>query len=184
MRNPYHIGSRLAAAALVMVLVLAAPGCRRKQPIHVQQPDEGAPAMASIIHAADPKSEPQLVSGFYGVEQNAWRWTARQFSVVLQPPPFSAKQGARLEFDLTVPQVSIDKLKTLSLSASVAGSTLPPETYTQAGSFTFKRDLPAGLLSGEPVRVDFELDKAMPPAGGDLRELGVVALRIALVPKQ
>jgi hypothetical protein len=33
------------------------------------------------------------------------------------------------------------------------------------------------------VRVDFQLDKAMPPSGADQRELGLVALRVGLESK-
>jgi hypothetical protein len=175
---------RLLRSVLAFALLFAPLACKRKPPIHVQEPDEGSPALASTVHMGDARSESQLVSGFYGVEQGAWRWTARQFTAVLQPPFGAAQKGAQLEFDLTVPPVSIEKLKTISLSAAISGSALPPETYTQAGSFTFKRDVPASLLAGDAVRVDFQLDKAMPPAGADLRELGVVALRVALVPKK
>ena len=36
---------------------------------------------------------------------------------------------------------------------------------------------------GESVRVDFVLDKAMPPSGPDIRELGVVVISIGLESK-
>ena len=118
-----------------------------------------------------------------GIEQNSWRWTARQFSVVLRPPFGAAQRGARLELALTVPKVVTDKLKTVSLSATVDGHTLPPESYTQDGQFVYKRDLPPDLVSAESVRIDFQLDKAIPPTAGDQRELGVVVLTVALQPK-
>ena len=35
-------------------------------------------------------------------------------------------------------------------------------------------------LAGESVRVDFELDKSMPPSGADLRDLGLVVLSAGL----
>ena len=175
--------ARLLSSVLACALLIAPLGCKRKKPIHVQSED-GSATVASTVHMGDARSESQLVSGFYGVEGGAWRWTARQFTVVLQPPFGSAQKGAQLELDLTVPPVSIEKLKTLSLSASINGTAFPPETYTQPGSYTFKRDVPASLLTTDAVRIDFQLDKAMPPAGADLRELGVVALRAALVPKK
>ena len=34
--------------------------------------------------------------------------------------------------------------------------------------------------AGDTVRVDFQLDKAIPPGGGDIRELGIVVLSIGL----
>jgi hypothetical protein len=176
MRNPI-------LCVLVLSLSLAPLGCKRNQAVRVQQTEEEAPRMASTVHMGDPKAETQLVSGFYGIEGGAWRWTQRQFSVVLHPPFGSAAKGATLRVRLTVPDTVIAKLKTISLFAAISGSTLPPETYTQTGTYTYTRDVAARLLTGESVRVDFGLDKAMPPSGADLRELGLVVLEIGLEPK-
>ena len=84
---------------------------------------------------------------------------------------------------LTVPPVVIEKEKSVTLTASVAKSALPPETYGKPGDYTFQRDVPATLLAGDPVRLDFELDKTMPPSDADSRELGIVVLTIGLESK-
>ena len=139
-----------------------------------------AAPMSSIVHTGDPKSETQLVKGFYGIEQNSWRWTAQQFSVILRPPAGAAQKGATLNLQLAVPDATINKLKTVTLSASAGGAALPPETYTQVGGFTYTRDVPAGQLTGESVKIDFQLDKALPPNGGDLRDLGLIVNSVAL----
>jgi hypothetical protein len=44
-----------------------------------------------------------------------------------------------------------------------------------------RREVPANLLSDDAVRVDFRLDKALPPGDADKRELGVVASSAGLV---
>jgi hypothetical protein len=165
---------RAAGAWLVLLLAFAPLGCKRANSIHVQQTEEAAPRLASVVHVSDPKVEAQLVSGFYGIEGNAWRWTARQFTVVLRAPSGAAERGATLELDLTVPPVVIDKLKTVSLSATADGHPLPPETYTTSGQFRYKRDIPPATLTNQSVRVEFQLDKAMPPSNGDMRELGII----------
>jgi hypothetical protein len=85
--------------------------------------------------------------------------------------------------NFSVPEVVIAKLKAMSLSASVNGTSLSPESYTQPGSFTYTRDVPANLLVGESAKVDFSLDKTMSPSAGDQRELGVVVTTIGLEPK-
>jgi hypothetical protein len=131
----------------------------------------------------DPEAASQLVSGFYGVEQNSWRWTKRDFSVTLGAPAGAALKGAELRVSLTAPQQLIDKLTDITLTASVNGRQLPPETYRAAGTYDYVRDVPASLLAASPVKVDFHLDKVMPPAGGDLRELGIVVLSVGLEPK-
>jgi hypothetical protein len=165
---------RLCCSALLVTLALAPLSCKR------QQADQEAPGMASTVHMGDPQIGNQLVSGFYGIEQNAWRWTGRRFSLVLRPPSGASQKGATLQLRLTVPPVVIEKLKTIALSATIGGSTLPPETYTQAGNYTYTREVAPALLAGESVRVDFQLDKSIPPSGADLRDLGVVVLSAGL----
>jgi hypothetical protein len=176
MTNAYSL--RWTCSVLLVTLALAPLGCKRKPA--VAPPSGEAPGMASTVHMGDPRTGNQLVSGFYGIEQNAWRWTGRRFSVVLRPPSGAAQKGATLRLRLTVPPVIVEKLKTISLSATIGGSTLPPETYTQAGDYTYTRDVAPALLGGESVRVDFQLDKSVPPSGTDLRDLGVVALSAGL----
>ena len=168
---------RAAAAASLLALVLL--GCK-KQVVKVEQTDEEGPHMSSIVHTGDPKSDTQLINGFYGVEQGSWRWTAQKFSVVLRPPAGAAQSGATLNMQLAVADPTINTLKTITLSANAGTATLPPETYTQAGPFTYTRDVPASQLTGETVRIDFQLDKALPPSGADLRELGVIVKSISL----
>jgi hypothetical protein len=174
---------RACSAAIVLTLAFAPLGCKRKAQVRVQQTEEEAPRMASTVHMGDPRTETQLVNGFYGIEQSSWRWTARQFSLVVRPPFGSAQKGASLQARLTVPDPVIAKLKTVSLTPTVNGHALPPETYTQAGEYTLTRDVPAAFLAGDSAKLDFQLDKAMPPAGADLRELGIVVVSIGLEPK-
>jgi hypothetical protein len=65
----------------------------------------------------------------------------------------------------------------------VNGTPLSPESYTQPGEFTYTRDVPANLLVSELAKVDFSLDKTMPPSGSDQRELGVVVTTVGFEPK-
>jgi hypothetical protein len=90
--------------------------------------------MMSVLNMGDPKVEPQLVKGFHGIEASAWRWTEKQFTVALRPPFGSGQKGAKLTVKLTVPPVTIEKLKNVALSATAGGNALPPETYTTARS--------------------------------------------------
>jgi hypothetical protein len=181
MTNIYSWERRLAlrwsCSVLLVTLAFVPLGCKRKQAVRV------APRIASTIHMGDPQIASQLISGFYGIEQNAWRWTGRRFSLALSSPFGAAQKGGTLQLRLTVPPVVIEKLKTISLSATIGGSTLPLETYTQAGDYTYTREVAPALFAGESVRVDFQLDKSMPPSGADLRDLGVVVLSAGLEPK-
>ena len=82
-----------------------------------------------------------------------------QFSVALRPPRNAALNGAVLHFKFVLPEAVLSKVKTVSLSASVNGTALSPETYTQAGEFDYSRDVDAKLLAGDAVNVEFTLDK-------------------------
>jgi hypothetical protein len=180
------MSNRRLPAAIFAALALASAGCNREHKVTVRETVEetrGAAAIPVMVNMGDAKQESQLVSGFYGIEANSWRWTAKDFTVSLRPPTGAAAQGATLVFALSIPQVVIDKLTSIKLSASINGTPLAPETYAHDGQYDYKRDVPANLLAGNAVRVDFHLDKAMPPAGGDSRELGVVARSVGLESK-
>ena len=174
---------KLILAAAAAALVLCGGACKRRDNIRVAQTEEETPQLATMVHVADPSTTTQLVSGFYGVEQNAWRWTAGHFSVVLRPPHSAAQKGATLQLKLTIPEPVIQRLKTMSLSASIAGTTLPAESYTHAGEYTYTRDVPPALLAADAVHVDFALDKAIPPSDSDRRELGLVVSAVGFESK-
>jgi hypothetical protein len=167
---------------LIAALLLAAPACKRARVSHVDTVEE-APRLASSFQMGDRTMARQLASGFYDIESDAWRWTMQKFAVNLHPPARSAQQGAVLELHLTVPESSIEKLGSITLSATIGGTALAPETYSKGGAYSYRRDVPANLLAGDAVRVDFQLDKAIPPGDADKRELGVVASSVGLATK-
>lgn len=146
--------------------------------------DEGPPRLAMMISMADPKTSPQLLDGFYGLEGNSWRWTASHFSVSLRPPSNAVQMGAILKVDLSIPQPLIDRVKTTTLMASVQATPLSPESFTQSGSFTFARDVPAKLLDADSVTVNFSLDRFLPAGSIDGRELGLIVSAIGFTPQK
>jgi hypothetical protein len=169
------------AAAMLAILAVAPLGCKRHR--RVIRTTEEAPVLATVVATADPQVARQLVAGFYGVEQNSWRWTTGRFSVLLRPPLSAATKGATLQLKFAIPEAAMNRHKAVALSAYVNGTPLPPETYTQAGQFTFSRDVPAGLLASDVTRVDFSVDKTLPPTPADKRELGVVVSMVGFAPK-
>ena len=168
---------------LILPLSLCASACRRAGPDLAGYTEEEPPHLSSTIATADPKTASQLLSGWHQVEQNAWRWTARNFSAALRPPPGSAALGATLDLRFAVPGVVIRLLKSTTLSASIGDLHLAPETYRQPGDARYVRDVPARVLSGDSVRVDFSLEHAIAPSQVDGRELGVVVRSLRLETK-
>ena len=106
-----------------------------------------------------------------------------QFTVALRPPRNAALKGATLHLKFTIPEAVVAKLKTMSLSASVNGTALSPETYTQPGEFDYSRDVDPKLLTGDAVNVDFTLDKFLPAGMVETRELGVIATSVGFEAK-
>ena len=85
----------LLLVALLLPLLLGGAGCKSRK-VNVAATDEETPRMASALNMGDPKSEPQLITGFHGIEAGAWRWTGKQFTVALRPPFGASQKGARL----------------------------------------------------------------------------------------
>ena len=177
---------RAALQHLILIIALLlsasfATGCKRGGlDLTNRTEEEPAPRLAARVETADPRAVPQLVSGWWYVEDNAWRWTARKFAVILRRPIGAARAGAVLRLNLALPEVIFSRFKEVTLSASIQGKPLAPETYGRPGAAVYAREIPANLLSTASVRVDFELDKALPPNQADKRELGLIARNVSL----
>ena len=133
-----------------------------------------------------PSAQRQLLRGFWGLENRAWRWTAQDFSVALKPPSGAAQKGAALNLFFNIPEAHLSKLKSVALSAEAGTEKLSPETYDTPGPGVYQRDVPSSALTGDVVRIDFHLDKALqPPAEGqgDRRTLGIIANKVELIAK-
>ena len=175
---------RILALALCACLLALSGGCkRREQKIRVQQTDEDTATMASVIQMGDPKVAMQLLSGFYNIESNTWRWTMGKFAVALRPPLNASVKGATLHLKFVLPEAVLSKIKTTSISAKVGGVALSPETYTQPGEFDYSRDVDGKLLAGEVVSVEFSMDKFLTAGMVEMRELGVIATSVGFEAK-
>lgn len=167
---------------LVCSLIIALCSCRPTEPVKVETVEEPK-ELLTAVHVADPKAAPQLVKGFYDVEQNAWRWAMKDFSVSLKPPANALERGAILRLDFTVPDAVLQKVGPMTLTARVGDTTLPPETYNKQGGQTYIREIPPKKIGGDAVVVDFSLDKGLPPGAIDQRELAVIVTSAGLEAK-
>jgi len=178
---------RLIFPVIGMALALAACKHEAAAPAATSTP-AAVPAppppveLVSVLNMNDPQAPTQLTKGFWGLENNAWRWTASKFAVTLRPPAGAAQNGARLEMKLTLPAGFLDTIGPMTLSASVGGVALDPEKYTKTGDYIFKRDVPASALSSDKVAIEFDTDKSRTPPG-DRRELALIVAKVGLVAK-
>jgi len=177
--------STWTACICTLLLLLSSGACKSRQNLSeatIEEPKEAA-GLQSFIHTGDSGAASQLLKGFYDIEAGSWRWTARNFSVLLAPPKGAAEKGARLVLRLTVPEPVAKKLGSVTLRASIEGVDLPPETFSKEGQFDYVRDVPPQALAKNAVTVDFALDKSLPPSGADQRELGIVATAVGFEAK-
>jgi len=161
----------------ILVPLLLSAGCKQKRKWAVPEPLGDQSFLASSIKVTDPASATQFLTGFYPME-DTWRWTMKDFSVALGLPGTSALKGARLVLYFSVPDMVIEKLKSITLSAVANGLTLPAETYTKSGDYAYSRDLPPECFTAEKVTINFHLDKSLHASGTELRELGVIVSAI------
>lgn len=172
-------GKRYIVAAVLLALTgVSCKGRHNRVAVQNEEPDTGS-RMASTVRMNDPQAGAQLLSGFYPVENSSWRWTAGKFSVLLRTPPTAAQRGGALTLAFSVPEVVIQKLNRVTLSASINGTVLKSAEYESPGSYVFSADVPASMLAGDSVKVDFGLDKSLPP-GLDKRQLGVIATSVGV----
>jgi len=163
---------------IIIPLLLASPGCKRR---HRSSAQTQLPV--SSVFAGDPSVAGHFTKGFYQIEEHAWRWTGKQFSVELSPPLHANQTGAQLVMKLAVPDAVLQKSNSLQLSASIQGYNLEPQTYTKPGQYTYTRDVPGDKLQSSVVQIDFAVDHTLPPTQSDIRELGIIVSQVGLVAK-
>ena len=139
----------------------------------------GAPVLLSSVNVADPKAEEQLLDGFYRLENGAWRWTMRRFAVALQSPE-SGAEPMFLEMRFTIPEVIAERFGGAKIAAAVNGGALGTESFEGQGEFLYSKQVAAAAAGGGALRVEFELENAVPAGEVDPRELGIVVNSIAL----
>jgi hypothetical protein len=172
---------RTVVTHLVCLVGVALAGCSSNEPqlVHPIEESEEEAVLLSTLDVADPRAVDQLVEGFHQLENGAWRWTERKFSVVVKSPGSSGEAPTAV-FRLTVPEVVTQRLGPVTLTAQANGASLGSATYDEPGDYVFLKELPAESSGQEMVRLDFELDKALPAGDPDYRELAVIAHSIGL----
>ena len=122
--------------------------------------------LRSRAHEPVPRS--QLAGGWHVLENGAWRWTERRFSVALAP-------GTRsMTLKCAAPEVL---LTPLTLTASVNGLPLATHQLPHAGDYEFVLRIPA---TDRETLVEFELDRALAPDALDNRERGIIVRAVEL----
>jgi hypothetical protein len=138
---------------------------------------EGDERAFCLLRSREIRQQPHLLAGWHRIEPAGWRWTERRFAVA-----FHDCRGAvgHLRLNFAIPESLLQSLGPIRLRAAVEGGELGAVSYQSAGEHLFQADVPAEILRRDPVVVQFELDKAVPPGEVDKRELGVIATSVEL----
>ena len=136
---------------------------------------EGDERAFCLLRSRFIRQQPQLLEGWHMTEPGGWRWTERRFALA-----FHGEPRAELRLHFVLPEASIAQLGPVTLGAKTGGETLPAQTYSEPGEHLYRATLPTEALGRDPVRVDFELDKALAASAADRRELGIVVASIEL----
>jgi len=138
-----------------------------------------AAAQWPYLKMGDLRSKPQLVSGWYPIEDGAWRWMAKQAEVVLRTP---ADPAMSFEMDLFFPPGYMQNAGgPVTVSVRVNGKPLTRRSYFAPGSYHLAAEVPAGLTSFPTSTVSIRLNRALPPSGSELRELGAIVTQLGFV---
>ena len=156
-------------------------GCSREEPapapVGAEQPAPVPQEVLYELNFAENIEPSRLLRGLYDSE-GAWRWTARTFSVSLDRPQAESPVYVELEFALA--KTLMDQFGEVTLTARANGFDVGRQTYGKDGNYLFTRPLPSEAIEGDRIEVEFELDKAKESTGAGDRELGLIAISVAL----
>lgn len=127
---------------------------------------------------ADLHTQKQLLRGFYNLEAGAWRWTDKDFSVMLKVPSDASKNGAELTLQGTLVPEAVQN-GPVEISSQIAGQPLEKKSFSKAGELIYRVDVPASALDRPLIAADFSLSSTH-RVPGDQRNLGVIATVISL----
>jgi hypothetical protein len=138
---------------------------------------EGDERAFCLLRSREIRQQPHLLAGWHRIEPAGWRWTERRFAVAFHD---CAGAVGHLRLNFAIPESLLQSLGPIRLRAAGEGRELGAVSYQSAGEHLFQASVPAEILRRDPVVVQFELDKAVPPGEVDKRELGVIVTSVEL----
>jgi hypothetical protein len=170
-------------AAILLVACGEAPKTEIAHPAKSSEQPKTTPSASQPLSAfavTNPAADAQMIHGFYPVEASQWRWVGGKFGVLLGAPEGASQRGAHLELKFNYPQVIQSRLKTITLAVTANGAVQNPQKYEKFGDQTYETDLPANLVRGGLVTVEFSTDKVVPAGQVEARELALIVTEVGL----
>jgi hypothetical protein len=134
-------------------------------------PPEPRPKL-SYLKMGDIRCRPQLLSGWYNIEEGAWRWMAKEAEAVVRAPSgYSSEFALQLFFP---PDYMERAGGPVTVSVTLDGKPLAKETYVRPGGYRMSAAAPRNRSTSPEATVGIRLNRALPPSGAERRELGAV----------
>ena len=136
------------------------------------------PELLSYLHLGDIRSRAQLVSGWYTIEDGAWRWMAPEAEATLRPLP---DQAVQFELQLFFPPDFMRRAGSpVTVSVMLNGKPFTSAIYFEPGGHTLAKRVPPELLTYS-TRVSIRVNPYIPPSATDQRALGAVVQGLGFV---
>jgi tRNA (mo5U34)-methyltransferase len=118
-----------------------------------------------------PDLQVRAVAGWHEVEQDAWRWTMKRFSLEVVLPKDQPAREFALKF--TVPEVVISSSPTVRVKCSIGGDSAGAITCDSPGTIEFRGVFPESALRKPEIALDFAVESSF-TSPGDEREVGIL----------
>jgi len=144
------------------------------------------PEILSYLHLGDIRSRAQLVSGWYAIEDGAWRWMAPEAEATLGPLP---SQAVQFELQLFFPPDFMQRAGSpVTVSVALNGKPFTKAIYFDPGGHALAKRVPpelvGELLTWPVTRVSIRVNPYVPPTATDQRALGAVVQGLGFVAGQ
>ena len=145
-------------------------GCQSdSDPIHPQADERMFVLLKSRVRYPELQIRP--LDGWYEPEEDAWRWTAKRFSLEVVLPLEQPVAGFALS--ISVPEVLVADTQRITVSCRIGGEAAGSIAYDAPGKSEFTGQFPP-FAAHEPIlRLDFAVDSSFCLSSGDPRELGI-----------
>lgn len=135
---------RTFALPFLLAAILTVAACSKPKDAESPAAPAATPAapLYSYAQTNDLRIAPQLNTGWYGVEDGAWRWMAKESQASLKNPGVFP---AQFEVRLTLPKPVMDAAgEPVTFTVVLDGKTLGDAVYKKDGVFVFEKPcLPA-----------------------------------------
>jgi hypothetical protein len=170
----------------LILFALALAGCVRQPNLYLpegaRKPQYGGDGgrLGFLVEMGDPKAAGQIVGDISpSIEANAWRWAGKRPTVLVGDP---GSRAMKVAWEFTLPESGFAMTGPVTIAFFLNDKLLEKAAYDKPGEKKFTRAVPADwLVSGFPVRLSAEIDKAV-DLGGGAPVRGFILRRVGLEP--